>query len=61
MPRSMSEFEDASPLQVGNHTKDPILPFAEGNDPCDKVIREGEWMVEQVEEKTHEAFDDVHK
>jgi hypothetical protein len=52
---TMSQFENASPFEVGENAEDPVIPFTEGNNPRHKIIREGEGMVELVEEKTHEA------
>ena len=60
MPGSMTEFEDASPFDEWQNAKDPVFPPAERDRPCNEVVGEGERMIEQVEEKAHEALEEFH-
>ena len=60
MPGTVAEFEDACPFDEGESRFRPLDPLAEGNAPRDRVVGEGQAVVEVVEEKFEQAGDQAH-
>jgi hypothetical protein len=55
MSGSVTDLEDAIPLDERNYAPDPVLPSADRNSCRDQVVGEREWVIEQVKEKAQEC------
>jgi hypothetical protein len=60
MSGAVTKFEDARPLDEGERRFCPLDPMAERDDPCDRVVGEGQAVVEVVKEKVEQAGEQAH-